>query len=279
MKKIIITVGLILITQLNYAGKGAPDAPTVRTTETDAAQKAKENTITAEHATTEADHFEQKSSPNTPNTPTTSTTGAPKTPEGSAPGIINLNASKESAPAELFTEEPTPTVTTIDHPEQSGGWFTPTKKSSTTITDHGDGTHSITSKEEIKNWWSSTAKVKSTTDIYDTSQIKERIKSATGKEVTGDNITAVKKAIQSGEPKDQIKAKTGQKRYAQDGSSTEITYSTDSDGNTTATKSEYDARGNLTGSRTGFSGKKGDYKPTIKLSTINSAKKSLGLPT
>ena len=143
-----------------------------------------------------------------------------------------------------------PKKTTIKHDDQSGGWFTPSKKSSTTITDHGDGTHSITSKDEIKNWWSSTAKVKSTTEVYDTSNetAKNTINNATADGITKNNVTAVKKAIQdNGKHTDTLKAKTGQKRYSSDGSSIENTYSIDSDGNQIQTKSTYDPEGNLTG--------------------------------
>lgn len=239
MKKLMMILGLTLTTQLY-----CPPAPKVEGAHDEIISHT-DITQDANKATANAEHMAENTQSKAPDVPTTSPTSAPKTSGSTASGSVHLDEpvdapvesaqpastgelfAEDSAPTssnELFSAEPTPTVTTIDHPVEKGGWLTPTKKSSTIITDHGDGTHSITNKEEVQSWFSN--KTKSTTDIYNSADISTELSTKLkDSKITKENIQDIQKNLTA---REKITDK-GTKIYNKDDSS--IEESTDSSGN------------------------------------------------
>lgn len=108
---------------------------------------------------------------------------------------------------------PAPTVTEVSHPDQKGLFST--KKTSTIITDHGDGTHSITNKEEVQGWFSNRTKSSTTKYKLDTDQAEQ----ITNK-IKNDPLGA-KEILSKSKNKISSQVEVGTKKYNKDGTSVE----------------------------------------------------------
>lgn len=201
MKKLMIILSLMLTSKL-YCPPAAPRPEGERDTTMNQAEENSRNTnneaTIAEHAT----DVSKKTSTEPTNSPktTSSTSPTPETP--------SFHLDVEASPA--------PTITEVSHPDQNG--FFSTKKTSTIITDHGDGTHSITNKEEVKGWF--TNKTKSTTTKYKLDEkTTEYIKDQTKENPL--NAINILKSKSNNPNKISTQIETGTKKYNSDGTSVE----------------------------------------------------------
>lgn len=151
MKKIMMTVSLILITQLSYAPGPEIDAPHKETiSHSDTTPEAKAN---AEHNQREAQEYQQSQATNSNKPqPSTDAEPIPNAPEPAQPPSTPINLDVQA------TQIATQTVV-------KPGLFTG-KSINTTVMAHPDGTHSVT-ETTVNNGFLGFGKSKSsTTEIY-----------------------------------------------------------------------------------------------------------------
>lgn len=222
MKKLMILMSLLCTTQLSYA----PEAERIdKSSEPNNKPKTESPT---EKNQREAKEYEQSQAAksNAPQAPTNAE-AILKTTESVKPPLTPIHFDVETSPA--------PTVTEVSHPDQKGLFST--KKISTIITDHGDGTLSITNKEEVQGWFSNKTTSSSTKYKLDTDQAKQ----ITNK-IKNDPLGA-KEILSKSKNKISSQVEVGTKKYNKDGTSVETIKSKDGKATTQVT---YDKNGTPT---------------------------------